>query len=80
MTKIQKIKNWTRDHSPAITTGVAIVALFGLSYGLVQLEEADAKDREKEAKKINKYIIEQNKLGKTVVQLADGTFIGVTYE
>lgn len=75
--KVQKIKHKIHEHRYDIAAVGVVIGLIALAaYG----DQKVAEQQKKEAERRNKFIVEQNKLGRTVVQLADGQFIGVAFE
>lgn len=74
MSRIQKIKKKIHENRYNI-------AAVGIVAGIVALawySELKVLEREKENKtQRDNFIVEQNRLGRTVFQLADGSYIGV---
>lgn len=77
MNTIQKIKQKIKDHRYEIIAVGFVTALVALT---VVAENKTLEQQQKAQQELDNYIVDQNRKGKTVYQLADGSYIGVAVE
>lgn len=80
MTRYQTIKNWTREHQPTITAAAITTAAVAVYGGLVYIAIKQEEEATKQRQQLGAWTIEQNKAGKSVFQLADGSHIAVAMD
>jgi hypothetical protein len=76
----RKVKQWTNDHYDALcVTGSIALAAAG-SAAVLAIATWSAKEIANQQKQVSDWTREQNFAGKTVYQLADGSYIAVSKE